>query len=123
MQPLRLQQTRQKLASALVLRLGPSAEWFIWPIPALISPFAGVFYPVSVLPKWMQAVSRGLPPGYVFENLRAIVRGSRVSGTDLAIGAVLACGYILLAAVIFSRTYRLVVRTGLISRYSAESLS
>src|SRR5262245_1563905 len=28
--------------SAVVLRLGPSAEWFIWPIPALISPFAGV---------------------------------------------------------------------------------
>ena len=34
------------IASALVLRLGPAAEWFIWPIPALISPFAGVFYPL-----------------------------------------------------------------------------
>ena len=36
------------IASALVLRLGPSAEWLIWPIPALISPFAGVFYPLEV---------------------------------------------------------------------------
>ena len=32
-------------ASALVLRLGPASEWLIWPIPMLISPFAGVFYP------------------------------------------------------------------------------
>jgi len=31
------------LGSAIVLRLGPAAEWFIWPIPALLSPFAGVF--------------------------------------------------------------------------------
>ncbi len=30
-------------ASAVVLRLGPASEWFIWPIPALITPFVGVF--------------------------------------------------------------------------------
>lgn len=26
-------------ASAIVLRLGPASEWFVWPIPALIAPF------------------------------------------------------------------------------------
>src|SRR5579864_48531 len=31
-------------ATALVLRFGPAAEWFIWPIPALIAPFAAVYY-------------------------------------------------------------------------------
>src|SRR5581483_1076261 len=49
-------------ACGLVLRLGPAAEWFIWPIPALLSPFAGVFYPVATLPAWMQAISHALPP-------------------------------------------------------------
>ena len=34
----------------LVLRFGPASEWFIWPIPALISPFVGVLYPISTLP-------------------------------------------------------------------------
>jgi len=33
--------------SALVLRFGPASEWFVWPIPALISPFAGVLYPIT----------------------------------------------------------------------------
>lgn len=37
--------------SAIVLRLGPAAEWFVWPIPAMISPFAGVFYPIATLPR------------------------------------------------------------------------
>ena len=49
-------------ASAAVLRLGPAAEWFIWPLPAVISPFAGVFYPLATLPKWMQALA-GRQPG------------------------------------------------------------
>ena len=44
--------------AAIVLRLGPASEWLIWPIPTLVSPFAGVFYPVTVLPAWMQAIAR-----------------------------------------------------------------
>src|SRR5438105_4262747 len=28
------------VGSAVVLRLGPASEWFIWPIPALVAPFA-----------------------------------------------------------------------------------
>lgn len=109
--------------SAVVLRLGPSAEWFVWPIPAVVSPFAGVFYPVSTLPAWMQAVSRALPPSYVFEGLRALVSGGQASGAALVQGAVLALVELLLACVFFGRIYRQAVRTGLIARYSAESVS
>ena len=61
--------------AALVLRLGPASEWFIWPIPMLVSPFAGVFYPLAILPGWMQAIAALLPPSYVFEGMRAVVAG------------------------------------------------
>jgi len=67
-------------ASTVVLRLGPASEWFIWPVPALISPFAGVFYPVATLPAWMQGIAHVLPPSYVFEGMRAIVAGAEFSG-------------------------------------------
>lgn len=108
--------------SALVLRFGPASEWFIWPLPALISPFAGVLYPVATLPHWMQMVSRVLPPSYVFEGLRAIVSGGTVSGTALLAGGVLAVGYIFLAYWFFTGVYQSALRTGLIARYSAENL-
>ena len=108
---------------AIVLRLGPSAEWFVWPIPALLSPFAGVFYPVATLPDWMQLVSRLLPPAYVFEGMRAIVMGGTVSRFSLVVGGVLAVIDVLIASVFFTRVYRQAVRTGLIARYSAESVS
>lgn len=110
-------------ATALVLRFGPAAEWFIWPIPALISPFAGVFYPIATLPAWMQAISRVLPPSYVFESLRALLAHRSVAPNALVLSGFLAILDVVLASWIFTRVYRHAVRTGLIARYSAESLS
>lgn len=109
--------------AAVVLRLGPSAEWFVWPIPAVVSPFAGVFYPLATLPEWMQLISRALPPSYVFEGMRTIVAGGVMPMTHLLWGVGLAALYILLACAFFTRVYRHAVRTGLIARYSAESVS
>jgi len=107
-------------ASALVMRLGPASEWLIWPLPALLSPFAGVYYPLSTLPGWMQAVGWLLPPSHVFEGMRALVNGGHFSGTSLVAGAALAVLQIALAAAFFAHVFRYAVRTGLLARYSAE---
>jgi ABC-2 type transport system permease protein len=111
------------LGASIVLRFGPASEWFIWPVPALISPFAGVFYPISTLPVWMQYICRTLPPVYIFENVRAIVAGGVVSGSDLLLGISLAVADVVLACWVFAYVYRHSVRTGLIARYSAETVN
>ncbi len=110
-------------ASALVLRFGPASEWLVWPMPALLSPFVGVFYPLSTLPAWMQAVAHVLPPSYVFEGLRGVIHGEALSPEPLLLGAALAILQIVLAGYFFTRIYRYVVRTGLLARYSAESVA
>lgn len=110
-------------ASAIVLRLGPAAEWFIWPIPALLSPFVGVFYPLSTLPAWMRIFSAVLPPSYVFEGVRRVASGRSASAAQLGAAASLAAFYLVVACFYFARIHRHAVRTGLIARYSAESLS
>jgi len=110
------------IGSSVVLRYGPAAEWFVWPIPALVSPFAGVFYPISTLPVWMQWLSHLLPPAYIFESIRTILAGGTVPVDALAWAAILALLDILLAFLAFTWTYRYAVRTGLIARYSAESV-
>ncbi|MFP5207627.1 MAG: ABC transporter permease [Acidobacteriota bacterium] len=109
--------------SAIVLRLGPAAEWFVWPIPALLAPLAAVYYPLATLPAWMQAPARLLPPSYVFEGMRAIVAGRPFQGALLAVALLLAIAYVLLAYWLFARVFRYAVRTGLIARYSAETVS
>lgn len=108
---------------ALVLRMGPAAEWFVWPIPGLLSPFAAVFYPVATLPAWMQYVAYALPPAYVFESMRAVVAGRPPATFALGMALVLAAGYVLLAGWFFAAIYGGAVRTGLIARYSAETVT
>ena len=108
---------------AIVLRFGPAAEWFIWPLPALISPFAGVFYPLTTLPHWMQWIAHVFPPSYVFEGMRGILARDSGSAPLLLLGGCLAGGHILMACWFFVLVYRRAVRTGLIARYSAESVS
>jgi ABC-2 type transport system permease protein len=110
-------------ATAIVLRLGPAAEWFIWPLPALISPFVSVFYLLSTLPQWMQWIAHLLPPSYVFESVRATVRGQDPWWTGLCLSSILALLYIGVAGLTFTRVFRFAVRTGLIARYSAESVN
>lgn len=109
------------LASAMVLRFGPASEWLVWPMPALLSPFAGVFYPIATLPAWMQAVSRVLPPSYVFEGMRQILAGHGAPLSSLLAATLLALAQIVLAALCFTAVHRHAVRSGLLARYSAES--
>ena len=109
--------------TAIVLRLGPASEWLIWPIPSLLSPFAGVFYPLATLPVWMQWIGHVLPPSYVFEGMRTIVAGKPIPWSALAMGVGLSGIYLVLACVAFAAVYRHAMRTGLIARYSAETAS
>ena len=106
-----------------MLRLGPASEWLIWPIPMIVSPFAGVFYPLAVLPGWMRAIAAILPPSYVFEGMRAVVAGKPAPWDALALGAALAVVYLVLACLFFGAVYKTAIRSGLIARYSAESVS
>jgi ABC-2 type transport system permease protein len=110
-------------AAAMVLRLGPAGEWLVWPIPAVIGPFAGVFYPIATLPLWMRPVSHILPPSYVFEAVRAVVGGRPVAPTDVVLATVLAIAWLLAAGALFAWVFRQVIRTGLLARYSAETVN
>lgn len=67
--------------AGLLLRFGYAAEALIWGIPFLLQPFSCVFYPVSTLPAWAQAIARCLPSTYVFEGLRTVLREGAVEWT------------------------------------------
>ncbi|MCX5807079.1 MAG: ABC transporter permease [Proteobacteria bacterium] len=111
--------------SAMIFRLGPSAEWLGWPIPLIISIFAGVYYPVSTLPESIRGIARIIPPAYVFESLRRVlypgVLGDKFM-PDLLVGTVLALLYLVAASFYFVKVYQRNLITGSIARFNAESL-
>jgi ABC-2 type transport system permease protein len=109
--------------TALIFRLGPSAEWLCWPMPFILSIFAGVFYPISVLPPALQIISRLIPASYVFESIRIIIATETLSGAvilNLIIGAGLALFYLLVMYLFFMKVYRRNLKNGNIARFSAE---
>ena len=59
--------------SGLVLRNGLGAESIVWTLMFGIMPLACIYYPVAVLPAWLQHVAWALPPTYVFEGMRALL--------------------------------------------------
>ncbi len=61
------------VVSGLVLRCGLGAESLAWVAIFALAPLSGIYYPVSVLPEWLQVVAWALPSSHVFEGMRAIL--------------------------------------------------
>jgi ABC-2 type transport system permease protein len=61
------------MISALIMRFGLGAESLAWIAVFALAPVSGIYYPVSVLPGWLQHVSWALPSSYVFEGMRAVM--------------------------------------------------
>jgi ABC-2 type transport system permease protein len=79
-----------------VLRNGLGAESIVWTLMFALMPLACVYYPVRVLPPWLQHISWLLPPTYVFEGMRALLT-EQVFRADLMASA-LAINVVLLVA-------------------------
>lgn len=59
--------------SGVILRYGLGAEELSWGLGFVLLPLCCVYYPVSVLPGWLQPVALALPPTHVFEGMRSIL--------------------------------------------------
>lgn len=106
--------------AAFILRFGQAAEALVWGVPFLLQPVCAVFYPVDVLPSWIQHLARLLPCTYVFEGMRAALRGEEVVPARLALALVLNVAYLALAAAFFGWMLRRVREKGYLGRLGLE---
>jgi ABC-2 type transport system permease protein len=74
------------VVSGVLLRNGMGAESLAWTLMFVLMPLTCVYYPVSVLPEWLQVIAWLLPPTYVFEGMRALIM-QHVFRADLMIAA------------------------------------
>ena len=59
--------------SGLVLRFGLGAESLAWVGIFIFAPFSGIYYPIAILPEWLQPIAWALPSAHVFEGMRSIL--------------------------------------------------
>lgn len=102
------------LVCALILRVGLGAESVAWLAIFLIAPVSAIYYPVEVLPGWLQAVAWTLPTAAVFEGMRAILIDGLVRGDLLIRSALLNLLYLTIAAATFLYSHQVARRRGLL---------
>ena len=66
-------------SASLFIYWGYKVQSLPWPLGWFFAPFSGVFYPVEVLPLWMQKMSTLLPMAYTFRAWRGAVVGEYVT--------------------------------------------
>jgi ABC-2 type transport system permease protein len=71
------------LSVGVILRYGLGAEELAWSLAFILLPLSCVYYPVSVLPAWLQPVALALPPTHVFEGMRSILLHGTFDANDL----------------------------------------
>lgn len=101
------------LSSAVVLRFGNSSLPLLWIFASLSAPFSGVYFPVAMLPGWIQPASSLLPSTYLFEGARTILRTGEVPGEQLLLSLVLNVVYLSLALYLLRWAFELRRQKGL----------
>ena len=84
-----------------LLRFGPSFENTAWSSLFLLAPLGCVYYPISILPEWLQVISKFLPLVYVFEEARSILVNNIVNYDNIIIALVLNLIYFTIAVAVF----------------------
>lgn len=76
-------------ALGMILWFGTRIQSIAWSLIFVIQPLVGVFYPVSILPPWVQKIAFTLPPTYVFESARAAMLTGKANWDYLWMASIL----------------------------------
>jgi ABC-2 type transport system permease protein len=94
------------ISSGMVLKKGLGAEALAWSLTFLLLPLCCVYYPVSVLPDWLEPIALALPPTHVFEGLRSLILEGVFDGWAMVTALALNLLYLTAAATTFALLMR-----------------
>lgn len=102
--------------AAILVRWGVAAENLAWLLVFILAPISGIYYPIDVLPGWLQPVAWMFPAPYVFEGMRAVLFHHEFRA-DLMLAALgLDALYLFLGAGVFLYSFRVARVQGLLLR-------
>jgi ABC-2 type transport system permease protein len=108
------------VATALILRWGQAAESLAWAVPFFIQPFCAVFYDLSSLPSWAQKLSNCMPPTYVFEGMRKVMRTGQFDWSNFSMALLLNLALLVLAGFAFLAMLEFTKRRGLLTKFATQ---
>src|SRR3989338_4279684 len=105
--------------TALIFRYGNKIQAFAWSLFFLLQPVAAVFYPIEVMPKFMQKIALLLPLTYVFEGARQKLFTGVTNVDYILIAIVGNIIYFVIAYIYFIKMFKRARESGMFARLEA----
>ena len=93
------------LVTSGLLRFGPSFENIAWASLFFLAPLGCIYYPIEILPDWLQIIAKALPLVHIFEEMRNILINQSIDYFAIMKGMIISFVYFFIGVAIFYIAY------------------
>jgi ABC-2 type transport system permease protein len=94
------------LAGTLILIGGARFQSLVYMIGWGFAPLGGIFYPINVLPQWVQFIASWFPLMYIFDAVRKYIETNQLVWNFIYKAFALNIIYVILSAIIFMTAFK-----------------
>ena len=93
------------LVTSGLLRFGPSFENIAWASLFFLAPLGCIYYPIEILPSWLQSIAKILPLVHLFEEMRSILIGNLINYYAIFKACIISLIYFIIGIIVFYYSY------------------
>ena len=93
------------LVTSGLVRFGPSFENIAWASLFFLAPLGCIYYPVEILPEWLQLLAKLLPLVHLFEEMRSILIDNIVNYHAVLKACLISLVYFIIGIIVFYISY------------------
>ena len=93
------------LVTSGLVRFGPSFENIAWASLFFLAPLGCIYYPIEILPSWLQFIAKLLPLVYLFEEMRSILIENLIDYYAVIKACIISFIYFIMGIIIFYSSY------------------
>jgi ABC-2 type transport system permease protein len=93
------------LVTSGLLKYGPSFENIAWASLFFLAPLGCIYYPIEILPEWLQIIANLLPLVHIFEEMRTILINNIVNYNDVLKAFLISLVYFFIGVSMFYYSY------------------
>lgn len=101
------------IGAGIIARFGRQFQTIAWMMGFLFAPLSAVYYPVAVLPEWVQPAAWFLPATYIFEGMRGVIQTGQIDWGMVGSSFILNLCYLALSLKFFIAMFEYRRGTGL----------
>ena len=93
------------LVTSGLVRFGPSFENIAWASLFFLAPLGCIYYPIEILPEWLQIIAKFLPLVHLFEEMRNILINDLINYYAILKACMISFIYFIAGIIIFYYSY------------------